>query len=107
VDQYDLELFAAHVRDLNVVSVEMGITVGGALLVQRFRTQGVAPSRTTAALQLSPSLGISRDIAERGYLFLLGSASTYLLRRDDSTTSRTSFGPSFALQVAIGAGFRL
>ena len=107
VDQYDLELFAAHVRDLNVVSVELGVTVGGALLVQRFRTQGVAPSRTTAALQLSPSLGISRDIAERGYLFLLGSASTYLLRREDSITSRASFGPSFAVQVAIGAGFRL
>ena len=53
------------------------------------------------------SLGISRDIAERGYLFLLGSASTYLLRREDSTTARASFGPSFAVQVAIGAGFRL
>src|SRR5204863_443943 len=43
VDQFDLELSAAYVRDLEVVSVEVGLTAGAALLVQRFRTQGVAP----------------------------------------------------------------
>jgi hypothetical protein len=107
VDQYDVELSAVHVRDLRVVSIELGITVGGSLLVQHFRTGGVAPRRTTAALQLSPMAGISRDVAERGYVFLLCSASTYLLRSEDSATSRKSFGPSFALQLALGAGFRL
>jgi hypothetical protein len=107
IDQYNLELSAVHVRDLGVVSVELGITVGGSLLVQRFRTGGVAPTRTTAALQLSPMAGISRDVAERAYLFLLCSASTYLLRSEDSATSRRSFGPSFALQLGLGAGFRL
>jgi Caspase domain len=107
VDQYDLELSAAHVRDLRVISLELGLTVGGSLLTQRFRTQGIAPRRTTAALQLSPLVGITRDVGERGYLFLLGSASTYLLRSESSTTSRASFGPSFALRIALGAGFRL
>ncbi len=107
VDQVDLEISAAHVRDLRVVSIELGITVGGALLVQRFRTQGMAPARTTAALQLSPTIGIARDVARRGYVFLLGSASTYLFRSEDSATSRSSFGPTFALRVAMGAGVRL
>ena len=107
VDQYDVELSAAHVRDLQVVSLQFGITVGGSLLVQRFRTQGIAPRRATAALQLSPTVGITRDLGERGYLFLLGSASTYLLRSQDSATSRSSFGPSFALRMALGAGYRL
>jgi hypothetical protein len=107
VDQYDVELSAAHVRDLGMVSIELGLTVGGSLLVQRFRTQGVAPRRTTAALQLSPTLGIARDLGERSYLFLLGSASTYLLRSESSATARASFGPSFAVRVALGAGFRL
>ena len=107
VDEYDLEISAVYVRDLRVVSVELGMTVGGALLVQRFRTQGIAPPRRTAALQLSPTLGVTRDVAQRSYVFLLGSAATYLLRSQDSETSRSSFGPSFALRVAIGAGVRL
>jgi hypothetical protein len=107
VDQYDAELFAAHVRDLRVASVELGVTVGGSLLVQRFRTQGVAPPRTTAAVQLSPTIRITRDVSERGYVFVLGSAATYLFRSADSVTSRSSFDPSFALRVALGGGFRL
>lgn len=107
VDQYDAELSVTHVRDLSVVSLSFGVTAGGSLLVQRFRTSGDAPGRTTAAMQLSPMLEITREVAERGYLFLAGSASTYLLRTQDSITSRTSFGASFALRMSLGAGFRL
>jgi len=107
IDQYDLELAAAHVWDLRVVSLEVGVTAGGSLLVQRFRTQGVAPRRATAALQLSPTVGITRELGERSYLFLLGAGSTFLFRSEDSTTSRSSFGPSFALRISFGAGFRL
>src|SRR5437870_2317459 len=107
VDQYDLELSAVHVRDLHVISVELGLTVGGSLLVQRFQTQGVAPRRTTAALQLSPTVGITRELGARSYLFLIGAASTYLLKSESSATSGSSFGPSFAVRVSIGAGYRL
>jgi len=107
LDQYDLELSLTHVRDLDVVSLELGLTVGGSVLVQRFQTQGVAPRRTTGALQLSPTVGITREIAPRSYLFLLGSASTYLLRSENSAATASSFGPSFALRISIGAGYRL
>jgi hypothetical protein len=107
VDQYDLELSLTHVRDLDVVSLELGLTVGGSLLLQRFRTQGVAPRRTTGAVQLAPIVGITREIAPRSYLFLLGAASTYLLRSETSTATSSSFGPSFAVRVSIGAGYRL
>ena len=107
VDQYDLELSAAYVRDLDVVSIQLGLTVGGSLLVQRFHTQGVAPNRTSGALQLSPMVGIARELGARTYVYLLGSASTYLLSSESSTTPGSSFGPSFALRVSIGAGYRL
>ena len=90
-----------------MVSLELGLTVGGSVLVQRFQTQGVAPRRTTGALQLSPTVGITREIAPRSYLFLLGSASTYLLRSENSAATASSFGPSFALRISIGAGYRL
>src|SRR5262249_400008 len=105
VDQYDLELSAAYVRDLDVISVELGLTVGGALLVPRFKTQGTAPNRPSAALQLSPTIGITRELGARSYVFLLGSASTYLLNSE--SLSGESFGPSFAIRLSIGAGYRL
>ncbi len=107
LDQFDLELSAAHVWDLRVVSLQVGVTAGGSLFVQRFGTQGVAPRRTTAALQLSPTVGLSRELGERSYLFLLASGSTFLFRTQDSLSGKNSFGPSFALRMALGAGFRL
>lgn len=106
VDQYDLELSAARVWDLRFASLEVGLTAGGALLVQRFGTAGVAPRRTSAALQLSPAVGIGHELGERAYVYARGSASTYLFRSQDSVTLRSSFGPSFALRVALGMGYR-
>ena len=107
LDEGDLELALAHVWDLGVVSLEVSVTAGASLFVQRFRTSGMAPRRTTAALQLSPSLGATRELGERSYLFVQLSGATFLFRSADSTTSRTSFGPSFALRTALGVGLRL
>ncbi|MCA1827386.1 MAG: caspase family protein [Myxococcales bacterium] len=107
LDQYDFEISAAHVWDVSVVSVELGLTAGASVLTQRFNTSGIAPRRTTAALQLSPTAGISRDVGRRAYLFAVGSASTYLFRTQESATQRSSFGPSFALRIALGFGLRL
>lgn len=107
LDEYDLELAATHVWDLGAVSLEVGLVAGGALLVQRFHTSGLAPSRTTAALQLSPVVGVTRELSERAYLFLLGAGSTYLFRSEDSVTLSRSFRPSFALRASLGVGWRL
>src|SRR5207302_10980072 len=43
VDQYDLELSAVHVRDLQVISVEVGSPDGGSLIVQRAPLKGGVP----------------------------------------------------------------
>jgi hypothetical protein len=106
-EAWDLEVGATHAWDLRGVSVEVGLVAGAALLEQRFRTGGVAPPRTTAALQLSPLASASRDLGRRSYAFVSVAAATYLFRVQDSGDGTTSFGPSFALRVAAGAGFRL
>ena len=106
VDQYDLEVAAAHVWDLRLVSLELGLTAGTALLAQRFRTAGVAPRRLSSALQLSPSLGVTRELGARSYAYFRTAASTYLLRSEDPSTRRAAFGPSFALRIVLGAGYR-
>ena len=107
VDQVDLEVSAAHVWDLRAFSVDVGLTAGGALLHQSFRTAGLAPPRTTAALQLSPSIAVTRDLAERTYLYLSVLGATYLFRTESTATRTSSFGPSFAPRFAVGAGIRL
>lgn len=107
VDQYDVEVSATHVWDVGLLSVQFGLTVGASLLRQNFSTQGTAPRRTTGALQLAPSIGIARDVGQRTYVYVLGSASTYLLRTEDPASATSSFGPSFAVRTAIGVGYRL
>lgn len=106
LDEYDLELSAMRVWDAGPVSLELGLTLGAALLVQNFRTAGTAPRRTTSALQLSPGVGVTRDLGQRAYAYLRGSASTYLFRTEDSQTQGSSLVPSLAVRVALGAGVR-
>ena len=107
IDQYDVELALTHVWDLRAISIELGLTIGGALLHQTFHTTGEAPSRTTGALQLTPSLIFSHDLGAKTYLYLGIAGATYLFKSEDTTTTADSFGPSFALRVALGFGFRL
>jgi hypothetical protein len=106
LDQYDLELTATHVWDFRPLSLEVGLTVGGTLFHQTFRTTGTAPPRTTAALQISPIAALSRDLGMRSYLFLSVAGATYLFRNEDTATGHSAFGPSFAVLVALGLGYR-
>jgi hypothetical protein len=107
VDQFDLELSAVHVWDLRAFSVDVGLTVGGALFRQGFVTTGQAPARTTAAFQLSPSVAVTRELADRAYVYLSVAGATYLFRSQSTATEGSSFGPSFAPRIALGAGLRL
>jgi hypothetical protein len=105
-DQFDVELQASHVWDLAPVSIELGLTVGAALLNQSFKTTGTAPPRTTAALQLTPAVAVSRDLGGRTYIYLALAGATYLYKNEATATETTSFGPSFAVRVSLGFGYR-
>jgi len=106
-DQFDVELQTSHVWDLAPVSIELGLTIGATLLNQSFKTAGTAPPRTTAALQLTPAVAVSRDLGSRTYIYLTVAGATYLFKNENSSTETSSFGPSFAVRVALGFGYRL
>jgi hypothetical protein len=106
-DQFDIELQGSHVWDLAPVSIEVGLTIGATLLNQSFKTQGSAPPRTTAALQLTPAVAVSRDLGSRTYIYGTVAGATYLFKNQSSTTETASFGPSFAVRVSLGFGYRL
>lgn len=105
-NQLDAEVRGAYVWDLSWVSLEVGLTVGGTWLQQTFTTNGLAPSRSTLALQLSPDVALSRELGERAYLFLELAAATYLYEMEDTATGHTHFGPSFSARLTLGVGWR-
>ena len=80
--------------------------MGAALLNQSFKTTGTAPPRTTAALQLTPAVAVSRDLGGRTYIYLALAGATYLYKNEATATETTSFGPSFAVRVSLGFGYR-
>jgi hypothetical protein len=105
-NQVDVEVRGAYVWDLSWVSLEVGLTVGGAWLEQVFQTNGFAPARSTLALQLSPDVAVIRELGERAYLFLELAAATYLYEMQDTTSGQSHFGPSFSGRLTLGVGWR-
>ena len=88
------------------MSLEVGLTLGGAWLEQTFQTTGTAPSRSTFALQITPDVALSRELGERAYLFLELAAATYLYEMQDTATGQSHFGPSFSGRLTLGVGWR-
>ena len=49
---------------------------------------------------------MSRDLGSRTYLYLSVAGATYLYSHETTVTGTTQFGPSFAVRVALGFGWR-
>ena len=105
-NQIDAEVRLAYVWDLSWLSLEVGLTLGGAWLEQTFQTTGSAPSRSTLALQITPDVALSRDLGDRAYLFLELAAATYLYEMQDTATGQSHFGPAFSGRLTLGVGWR-
>lgn len=69
-DELSLEVAAAHVFDLPLVSLALGAHLGGAWFHQSFETQGIAPERNSAAANLGVTLGGSVDVWRGWYLLV-------------------------------------
>jgi hypothetical protein len=96
VTELGLELRGAYVYDLPVVSFEIGASVGGAFLMQRFSTVGRAPSRESGAAELGLGAAAAIDLYRNLGLFIEEQAQTYLYSQQRSPTAERSFAPSFA-----------
>jgi len=51
-------------------------------------------------------VGPRAGVGSRTYLYLTVAGATYLFKNETSSTQTTSFGPSFAVRVALGFGYR-
>ncbi len=94
-DQYDIELVAAYVFDLPVVSVALGLGGGLSYLRQTFETQGIAPPRNTIG-GYGEALLMLRVGLPRGFYFAASVAAqvqifSQQLANQDSATTRAAF----------------
>lgn len=100
----DGELRLTHAWDLPLVTVDVGLALGGGVLRQRFETSGSAPARTTPAGTVALLIDLRLDLTA-GFSLLAESAfvSEVHAQRDEATAT-TSLGPYFAFRQAFGLG---
>ncbi len=97
------ELRAVHTWDLPVVSVDLGLSLGGWLLHQSFATTGVAPSRSSGAGTLGLGLGLHVDLGA-GFSLLEETALETYVYSQERADGTTSLGPYPALRQTFGVG---
>jgi hypothetical protein len=92
-DQLGGELRIAHAWDVPVVSVELGLAVGGWIFEQTFSTLGIAPSRSTPAGSVALGLGLRADVGLGFSLFSDTSLVSYVYAQREPPLGSVSFGP--------------
>jgi hypothetical protein len=101
-DAFDAELRVMHAWDLPVVTIDLGLALGGGVLRQTFETAGAAPARTSPTGMVALLLGLRLDLGA-GFSLLAesGFVSALYGQRDEATAS-TSLGPFFTFRQAFG-----
>ncbi len=96
------ELELAKAWDVRKLTVDIGVTAGGELLMERFETRGVAPSRTSGAGFVGASAGLSYALG-RLQLGTELAAQTHVFSVEDQAGDR-SVATRFALRLVLGLG---
>ncbi|MBA2544902.1 MAG: caspase family protein, partial [Deltaproteobacteria bacterium] len=99
-----LDLRVAKAWDFSRATVDLGITMGGELLHERFVTRGIAPARTSIAGHVDAGAAIAFPIFSRGYLHAEIAAQTHFFSVETQAGDK-SMTARFALRglFAIGA----
>jgi hypothetical protein len=103
-DEVDLELRLSHAFDMPLVTVDVALAAGAALLAQRFETRGSADDRTTAAGHLDAAFGAIVPIARGIHASVDVAAQTYLFRQAGRDGTGASIEPAFSLRTAVLVG---
>jgi Caspase domain len=103
-DEIDVEIELAHAWDLPVVTVDVGVAAGAALLRQAFDTRGQADDRTTGAGHFSAGLGLAAPLFAGLFATADAAGQTYLYRKAEEDGTGSAPGTSFALRVSLGLG---
>lgn len=107
VMEYDVELHAGRVWDIQQLSVEVGINGGVALFNQDFSSESSTPSRRTAVPFFGVDLAARYDVWRGLYTGALGGVATYVLRFQDDARDPDELRPSVAARMMLLMGKQL
>ncbi len=104
-DEFDLDLSAAHVFDIPLVSIGLGVAGGVSYFRQTFVSDGLAPPRNTIAGHLGALLSLGWDLRRGWYVLTDVVGQVYVIRtqREDGSPSQ---GASFTVRPFVGLGKR-
>jgi hypothetical protein len=99
-----LDLRVAKAWDVSRVAVDVGVTVGGELLDERFTSKGRAPARTSPAAHVDAGVGVLIALQARFYITSEVAAQTHFFMVEDQAGARSLTG-RFAVRgmLALGA----
>ena len=97
------ELELAKAWDVSRFTVDVGVTAGGELLLERFESRGTAPSRTSGAGFVGASAGLAYALGPRLHAGTEVAAQTHFFSVEEQSGAR-SLATRFALRIAIGLG---
>ncbi|MDQ3368498.1 MAG: caspase family protein [Myxococcota bacterium] len=87
-DALALDIRVAKAWDVRRFSIDLGVTLGGEVLQERFTTRGVAPTRTSAGAHVDAGVGIVVPLAGRLYLASEVAVQTHFLSVEDQAGAR-------------------
>jgi hypothetical protein len=99
---YGGELRVTHTWDMPIISVDLGLALGGWLLEERFTTTGSAPARDTPAASIAIVLGLRCDLAAGFALLAEGALESLAYSQHDQSSNTTSLGPYASFRQALG-----
>jgi hypothetical protein len=102
IDEIAASVRIAATQDLPWVSLNAGASVGAALFLQHFETQGAAPSRNSFGVHFALSAGASWDLPYGFNIFIEEALRTYLFSLSDANGQTSSIEPSLAFQQTVG-----
>jgi hypothetical protein len=100
---YDVQVDLYHAWEVARLTLEVGLSAGGSLFDQRFRTRGRAPSRLSAAPFIAPGVAARLDLSFGFYADLHIAAETHFLRVTGNEPS-SHFRVAFAVRSGLGIG---
>lgn len=102
-DLLALDLRVAKAWDVSRLTVDLGVTLGGEIMQERFTTRGIAPTRTSPAGHIDAGFGILLPIHDRFYATSELGVQTHFFSIEDQMGDRGAVA-RFAVRGMISVG---
>ncbi len=103
-DELDATVAALHAWDLSWVSLAVGLGGGAGLFLQRFETDGSAPSRSTAAPLVFAIGSATFDVAKSWFIGVDARAETYFMSVKETSRAPDTVEVAFTVHGTVTTG---